>query len=144
MEFDSTFSLHHEVHQSETDFLWEGINEYNKSSGPMLKYPPYEPYRIVIKDQDNQIIAGILTYIYLKCMAVELLWVSQSMRDQGIGSELLRRVESHAKDKGCVFIHLDTFNFQAIDFYIRHGYSEFGRISDYPGEVERYYLKKEL
>ena len=144
MEFDTAFSLQHEASQKDVDRLWEGIIDYNKTIGPMLEYPPYEPYRIVLKDGTNQIVAGILTKIYLKCIAVDLLWVSQGMRDQGIGSELLTRAEAYARNHGCTFIHLDTFSFQAIDFYKRHGFSVFGKIDDYPGGVERYYLKKDL
>lgn len=144
MEIDPAYSLHHEATQEEVDLLWEGINEYNKTIGPMLDFPPYEPYRIVLKDRQNQVVAGILTRIYLKCMAVELLWVSQGMRNQGMGSELLGLVEAHANELGCTFIHLDTFSFQAIDFYRKLGFSVFGTLDDYPGGVKRYFLKKDL
>ena len=144
MEFDPAFSLQYEASQEDVDRLWEGIIDYNKTVGPMLEYPPYESYCIVLKDNANQIVAGILTKIYLKCMAVELLWVSQDMRDQGIGTKLLTRAEGHARDHGCTFIHLDTFSFQAIDFYIKRGFSVFGKIDDYPGGAERFYLKKDL
>ncbi|MEJ2551952.1 MAG: GNAT family N-acetyltransferase [Anaerolineales bacterium] len=144
MKLDRSYSFHEGASQEEVDLLWQGIIEYNKTSGPMLEYPPYEPYRIVLKDGQDQVVAGILTKIYLRCMAVELLWIDKELRNQGIGSELLHRVESHARELGCTFIHLDTFSFQAIEFYRKHGFSVFGLIDDYPGNVARYYLKKEL
>jgi ribosomal protein S18 acetylase RimI-like enzyme len=110
----------------------------------MSAYPPYEPYRILLRNEANQIVAGILTKIYLKCMYVELLWLNEALRGHRIGSKLLEAVEGYARENGCRFIHLDTFNFQAIDFYRKQGYIVFGTLEDYPGDVKRYYLKKNL
>ena len=83
-----------------------------------------------IKNKENEIIAGILTRIYLKAMFVEVLWVDEKYRKKGIGTELLNKVESYAKEIGCTFIHLDTFSFQAIDFYKKCGYSIFAVLED--------------
>lgn len=139
-------SLHIDVNVSKEDasFIWNKIREFNKYTGPMLNHPPYEPYNILIKDQDNEIVAGIITRIYLKSMFVEVFWIDEQYRRKGIGTELLQKVESYAKDIGCIFIHLDTFSFQAIDFYKKCGYSIFGVLDDYPDDIKRYYLKKYL
>jgi len=141
---DNSLSIQFEVNQEDIDFLWNGIIEYNKQVGPMLKYPPYEPFRIIIRNEDNDIIAGILTKIYLRCMFVELLWIDSNYRKKGIGTELLNRVEKYAKESGCIFIHLDTFSFQAIEFYKRYGYKVICTIDDYPDNIKRFYLKKYL
>lgn len=144
MEFNKSLTLHFEASQEDISYLWNKIIEYNKSIGPMLRYPPYEPYRIIVRDDKNEIVAGILTKIYLNCMYVELLWLSEELRGNRMGSGLLEKVEGYAKEKGCTFIHLDTFSFQAIDFYKKCGYIIFGTLEDYPEEVKRYYLKKYL
>ena len=139
-------STHIEVNVSPEDasFIWSKIREFNKYSGPMLNYPPYEPYNILLRNQSNEIIAGIITRIYIKAMFVEVFWIDEQYRRKGIGTELLSKVESHAKDTGCAFIHLDTFSFQAIDFYKKCGYAIFGVLEDYPDNIKRYYLKKYL
>ena len=41
-------------------------------------------------------------------------------------------------------IHLDTFDFQAKDFYLKHGYEVFGVLDDCPKGHKRYYMKKVL
>ena len=46
------------------------------------------------------------------------------------------------REKGCHLIHLDTFDFQAKDFYIKHGYEVFGVLDECPKKHKRYYLKK--
>lgn len=53
-------------------------------------------------------------------------------------------IEKIAKEKGCNLIHLDTFDFQAKDFYIRNGYEVFGVLDDCPREHKRYYMKKNI
>lgn len=42
----------------------------------------------------------------------------------------------------CKLIHLDTFDFQAKDFYMKHEYEIFGILDDCPIEHKRYYMKK--
>ncbi|ADQ78810.1 GCN5-related N-acetyltransferase [Paludibacter propionicigenes WB4] len=144
MDIDKNMTVHYQVTKEEKDLLWNGIFEYNTTIGPMLDYPPYEPFSILIRDDRNEVVAGILTKIYLKCIFVELLWVNDKHRKSGIGSKLLLDVEKTAKEKGCNFIHLDTFSFQAIDFYKKQGYIIFATIEDYPDDNKRYFLKKYL
>ena len=54
----------------------------------------------------------------------------------------LKEIENIAIEKGCHLIHLDTFDFQAKDFYIKHGYEVFGVLDECPKKHKRYYLKK--
>lgn len=46
-----------------------------------------------------------------------LLWVDESVRHDGYGSQLLHEIEGIAKEKGCRLILLDSFSFQAPEFY---------------------------
>ena len=62
----------------------------------------------------------------------------------GWGSRLLREIENIAAQEGCSLIHLDTFDFQARDFYLRQGYELFGTLEDCPENHCRYYLQKKL
>ena len=144
MELEKLVKIDMDVTQEEINFIWERIREFNRISGPMQKYPQYESYNILLKDKDNKIVAGIITKMYLKSMFLEAFWVDQQYRKKGIGRELIKKIENHAKEKECKFIHLDTFSFQAIGFYEKLGYTTFGVIEDYPDDIKRYYLKKIL
>ena len=59
-----------------------------------------------------------------------------------LGSLLLEEVENDAKSKGAKLIHLDTFDFQAKEFYEKQGYIVFGILENCPEKHYRYYLKK--
>ena len=56
----------------------------------------------------------------------------------------LEEVENDAKSKGAKLIHLDTFDFQAKEFYEKQGYIVFGILENCPEKHYRYYLKKVL
>ena len=43
----------------------------------------------------------------------------------------MEMAEHAAREKGCVGIWLDTFDFQAPEFYKRHGYTAFGQVEDF-------------
>ena len=98
----------------------------------------------VIKENDL-IIAGIRTCFYLgECLAINVLFVDENYRNKGLGALLLNQVEADAGVMGAKLIHLDTFNHQAKDFYLKHGYEIFGVLENCPTGQKRYFMKKVL
>ncbi len=98
----------------------------------------------IIKDNDS-IIAGIRSCFYFgECMCVNILFVDEKYRHKGLGSQLLNKVESEGKVMGAKLVHLDTFDFQAKDFYLKSGYEIFGILENCPSGHTRYYMKKKL
>tara|TARA_R110002124_G_scaffold52032_2_gene150095 strand:+ start:12887 stop:13060 length:174 start_codon:yes stop_codon:yes gene_type:complete len=57
---------------------------------------------------------------------------------------LLRKAEIEAKSMGASLSHLDTFDWQAKDFYLKSDYEIFGVLDDCPVGHNRYYMKKIL
>lgn len=53
-------------------------------------------------------------------------------------------MEQAALEKGCTFIYLDTFSFQAPAFYEKHGYEVFGTLDNFSEGVKQYFLQKRL
>lgn len=47
-------------------------------------------------------------------------------------------------EKGCRLILLDSFSFQAPDFYKKHGYREYGVVEDHPKGHSQHFLEKRL
>jgi GNAT superfamily N-acetyltransferase len=91
------------------------------------------------------IIAGVRSCFYLgECLAINVLFVDENHRLKGLGALLLNQVEADARAMGAKLSHLDTFNLQAKDFYLKHGYKIFGILEDCPTGHKRYYMKKIL
>lgn len=131
--------------REESDLIDNGIVEYNSSKVPFTQEPSFISINRMIKGPNGDIQAGINSVLYCwNCLYIDVLWVKEECRKEGYGSALLIEVEKIAKDKGCTLIHLDTFDFQAKEFYLKHGYEVFGVLEDCPADHQRYYLKKKI
>jgi GNAT superfamily N-acetyltransferase len=73
-----------------------------------------------------------------------MLFVDKAFRNKGYGKLLLNKVEREARTNNCHLMHLDTFDFQAKDFYLKNGFEVFGVLPDCPKAHTRFYLKKAL
>jgi len=56
----------------------------------------------------------------------------------------LQQAETEAKNRNCRFAFVNTYQFQAPDFYKRHGYKEVFTLQDYLYIGQRYYYQKDL
>lgn len=119
--------------------------QYNLSQVPAKQEELFIDLSRKLTDKDGNIVAGIIAEMYCwNCVYVDILWVSESQRGKNLGSRLLLELEQDAKDKGAYLIHLDTFDFQAKEFYEKLGYEVFGILEDCPQNHTWYYLKKKL
>ncbi len=46
------------------------------------------------------------------CIYIDVLWIKEEYRKDGLGTKLLKEVEKIAKEKDCHLIHLDTLIFK--------------------------------
>ncbi len=95
------------------------------------------------RDGKGRFIGGLTGSTYLGWLYVDLLFVEEKYRGQGVGTHLLKTAETWAKKRGCHHVNLNTITFQAPGFYRKLGYKVFGRLS-YPKGNIRYFLKKKL
>lgn len=80
-------------------------------------------FAIFAKDQANVIIGGAAGYIFVNYDChIDYLVVDEKYRQHGLGSALLTELENYVKAHNCTNIMLETAEFQAKDFYIKHGY----------------------
>ena len=127
------------------DVILQGLVRYNTRQVPPTQEPGFVNINKKIVDESGEIIAGCLAEMYFwNILYVSILWVDERFRHQGLGSQLLKEMEAIARRERCTLIHLDTFDFQAKGFYLRHGYELFGTLEDCPPGHCRYYLKKYL
>jgi ribosomal protein S18 acetylase RimI-like enzyme len=129
--------------ESDLKYIINRLDSHNLSISPTTQVPPSVNINFLLKDKDR-ILGGVLGRIYRYALFVSILWVSDELRGQGFGTKLLTMIEEKAKKKGCKLVHLDTYSFQAPEFYKKQGYEIFGILDGYPEGIKRYYLKKDL
>ena len=117
------------------------LNEYNvEHVGPSNHVPLW----IFARDPAGNVHGGVRGQTYWGWCAIDVLAVAKPYRRQGIGSRLLAKAEEVARLRSCRGIRLETGSFQAPEFYRRHGFTEFGRIDDYPPGHTLFWLMKRL
>lgn len=126
----------------ERKVILDEINAYNDSKTSRILEEIHQPIELLAKNDKNEIIGGVLGYVgYYAGFRINILWMREDTRGSGLGSKLLKQ----AKLLGAKIILLDTFSFQAEDFYIKNDYKVFGRIEDYPKKhQELIFLRKNL
>lgn len=104
----------------------------------------FEPIALLVRDEHDAILGGLYAHTFYRWLFIELLAVPEQGRGKGIGSQLMQKAEDLAREKDCVGIWLDTFSFQAPEFYKKLGFSECGEILDYPLGHKRHFFQKRL
>lgn len=106
--------------------------------------PGEEKVCIFLRDSHDTIVGGLLGHIRWRWLYVAKLWVAGEHRGGGHGSALIAAAEQRARARGCIGIHLDTFEYQARPFYEKLGFELFGTLEGYPPGYRQYYLAKHL
>ena len=119
----------------------EGLNVYNQSQ---VGADNFRRLNLYLRDEYGTIVGGLLGATYWGWCAVNVVWMEEALRGQGLGRRLLELAENEARERGCRGMHLDTMSFQALAFYQRLGFTIFGEIEDIPLGHTRFFLKKRL
>jgi GNAT superfamily N-acetyltransferase len=127
--------------QSSWGIIGRGISDYNRQQAGDDKA---QRLCFVLYAPDQEIVGGVVGATYWGWLYIDLLWVRDDLRGRGYGHRLLMHAEEEARQRGAKNAYLDTFSFQAPDFYRQHGYQVFGELADFPPGHQRYFLTKQL
>ena len=122
----------------------DGLVAFNRAQTPDFAGPFANIGLLLKHPETGQVDGGLTGRISFGWLFVELLFVPERLRGQGVGRRLMEQAEAVAREQGCVGIWLDTFTFQAPGFYRKLGYALFGEIPDYPTGSSRFFLSKRL
>lgn len=121
------------------EFLDQKIAEFNWAHWEVSER---KPLAVQIKNEQGEIIAGASGRTFGNWLLLSTLWVSETLRGQNVGSQILAKMELAAKQRGCIYCLLDTLNFQAMPFYLKHGYQTQWTQTDYPKTGCKYFMRK--
>ena len=127
--------------QSAWGIIGEGISNYNtQQAGDETA----QRMCFVVQSPDKEILGGVIGVIYWDWLYVDLMWIREEFRGCGYGHRLMTQLEDEARQRGARHAFLDTFSFQAPDFYKKHGYRVFGELKDFPAGHQRHFMTKDL
>ena len=135
------FEITESIKEKDKDIIFQGLLEYNLAR---IEDKNQKDLGIYLDNDEGAKIAGLIGNTCGNWLFVKYLWVNEAYRGKNIGSEILQKAEETAKERGCKYAFLDTFDFQAPMFYKKHGYKEVFVLEDYPITGKRYYLTKRL
>lgn len=121
--------------------ILEGLLAYNRSK---VGAPGTRPLHVVVRDPATGAVLGGLTGRTDKgWLFIELFNLPEELRGGGLGARLLAAAEAEARARGCNGVWLDSYSFQAPEFYRKQGYVEFGAVPDNPtGHTRFFFLKR--
>lgn len=92
----------------------------------------------------GDIVAGACGRTEFNRVFITYLWVEPSRRHQGLGSDLLRRLEASAAGRGCTDALIETMSDEVARMYQRRGYTPLATIPNYVGPFTRHILRKSI
>ena len=118
-----------------------GLHAYNvQQAGD----PDSRTISYLLRGPKEEAVGGLIGEVHWGWFYVNLVWLREDLRGRGYGHRMLALAEDEARRHGAHHAYLDTFSFQAPDFYRRHGYQVFGELADFPPGHRRYYMVKDL
>ena len=95
-------------------------------------------------DEAGKIVGGLIVYAEKSSIFIDILWVSDKLRNCGVGSRLIAAAEDEGRKLGIQYSTTDTFAFQAVDFYKKNGYQEIGVIKEYIEGHDKIFFRKNI
>ena len=97
---------------------------------------------VSVRGPDGDVVGGLWGRSGYGFLFIEMLALGAAS-GLGLGREIMQLTEAEAKRRGLLGMWLDTWTFQAPDFYRKLGFVECGRITDYPPGHDRiFYVKR--
>lgn len=145
------FRLETEVDKSRQDLLRRRLRDTDTAASPILRAlrgTPGErehPLQVWALDDWGAVVGGLVGHTWTTWLHVTYLWVDERHRGARLGSQLLATAERLAHgERGCTAARLETWDFQAPEFYRKRGYDVVCAIPDYPPGITEYTLTKRL
>ncbi|MBS0286704.1 MAG: GNAT family N-acetyltransferase [Proteobacteria bacterium] len=85
----------------------------------------------IFAKNNGQIVGVALIWEHTDAFYIDVLWLNENNRKRGIGTKIISMMNTLAIDKGISKIFVDTYTFQAQEFYQKHAFNSIGTIPEY-------------
>ncbi len=139
MPYDIDIQQHDHPSTDDTAYVRQQFRAFNDQQSGIF---PSKTLHLFAYAPDHHIIGGLFGDISWGWLHVDILWVDEAYRQDGIGTSLMDRAEAEASAMGVQHAYLETTDFQAVDFYKKRGYQVFAHLENQPPGYVCYYMKK--
>ena len=136
-----TITVYDDCPTEESAIIDQGIGDFNDMAAPLHEVQAISCFA---KPDAGKVLGGAIGRIWGEYCELQQLWVTSAHRQQGIGSQLLKAFEAHAKSLRCEHIYLETFSFQSPKFYVANGYLVEYERRGFPHGIVKFHLAKRL
>jgi GNAT superfamily N-acetyltransferase len=129
--------------EKDAEILSGKLRGYDSAIAP--REHEYIPLSKKIVDENGRIIAGFAGGVDgWNGTDIDALWVEETYRNQGIGSQLLAELEREVKENGADVMFIEAFDWN-VGFFKKNGYERVtGVLEDYPKGHTMYCMEKPL
>ena len=136
-----TVSLEELLESEGVHFVKKGLADFNRQKSGV---GDSKELFVFLRDRQEKIVGGLLGFTFGEWLRIQTLWVAENVQGSGYGSWLLLEAEIEALKRGCRIADLQTFGFQAPEFYRKNGYEMFGELKNAVGSESIYFFRKKL
>ncbi|MBA3816069.1 MAG: GNAT family N-acetyltransferase [Parachlamydiaceae bacterium] len=126
--------------EADNSVVREGIVAFNEN----ILGERDKAFSIFLKNDLGKVFGGIQAFMGTESIYIDVLWIEGSLQKQGYGTQLLDAAEREAIKNGCVFSAVDTFDFQAEQFYLKNGYKRVSELKNCWFGHSKFFLRKNL
>ena len=118
----------HDLTPEEVDGLEDRLYEANASR------TGYEDAALLgfLAEAQGQLVGAVAGYTWGGICELRQVWVHELHRRKGLGEALMTEATREAKARGCAYVYLATYDFQAPGFYAKLGFKKVAEIPDKP------------
>src|SRR3712207_3384415 len=109
-----TLDLKDEPAEADIDQLPEGLETFNEQQWP--GHQPWQELGVFLREK-NGVVGGLAGETYAGWLFIRYFWIDERFRRHGLGAAIIAVAEQRARERGCHSAYVDTFSFQAPDFY---------------------------
>lgn len=118
-----------------------GLGEFNEQHEALNDV---RALHIIASDESGSTVGGAVGRTWGKCCELQQLWVNPARRHGTIGRRLMETFENEARNRGCTLIYLETFSFQAPEFYEKCGFTHALVTRGFTRGVVKFTMHKQL
>ena len=112
-------TLYHLEHQDTIAKEYEEIlcHEISEDAFRAKGLLPIRQFSVFLKDQKQNLLGGVTGTTYYGSLYIDTLWIAKTLRHQGWGTKLMYEAERIGRERGAIFVTLNTMDWEALSFY---------------------------